>query len=461
MRKSRNVEFFASALIILIAVALLPIGLPKVVLANGDNARFVSNTLPDIMSPGEVRRVSITVKNTGGTTWSESDSIRLGAGSTNQYVGCPHDNEFRWSNWQNGGYSNGLTDQRAFISGTVPLGSSTTFTFDITAPSTTGTHWFEARMVHDGVAWFGGILSKAIEVQNPTYIVTLTLYMHEGSSSGPVLSGVRVTGKDEVGNTFDKTTNTNGYVAITGLSGTWQFTAWKLGYKTKSWSQRITATSTVHAYLLKTTERVRGIDVSRWQGNIDWKRVRGAGYLFAFIKASEGVNYRDPNFVTNMRNGRAAGILVGAYHFARPDYGNDAAAEARYFVSVAKDYIKEGYLRPVLDLEVGANLGKAALSKWVNEWMSTVKSETGVEPIIYVNSNYARNYLDASITRYALWIAHWTYDSRGTPNTGIWNDWAFWQYSNKGSVPGITGNVDLDVFNGGMTEIGNFVIGRS
>jgi lysozyme len=95
-----------------------------------------------------------------------------------------------------------------------------------------------------------------------------------------------------------------------------------------------------------------------------------------------------------MNEAHATGMLIGAYHYANPDLGNDAADEARYFVSVAGKYLKEGYLRPVLDLEEGASLGKAALSNWVHEWLNTVKSDTGIEPIIYVNSNYANNYLD-------------------------------------------------------------------
>jgi len=204
---------------------------------------------------------------------------------------------------------------------------------------------------------------------------------------------------------------------------------------------------------------IQGIDVSHYQGDISWSEVYGAGYRFAFVKASEGVGWIDPNFVTNMDNGSDAGLLMGAYHFARPDLGNDAQDEALCFVSVARNYLKGGYLRPALDLEVGSSLGKEALSNWVHEWMETVKNETGIEPIIYVSSNYANNYLDNSVAKYDLWIAHWTYDPATSPNTGIWNSWDFWQYSNNGSVPGISGDVDLDLFNGDIPRLyGAFVI---
>jgi hypothetical protein len=163
-----------------------------------------------------------------------------------------------------------------------------------------------------------------------------------------------------------------------------------------------------------------------------------------------------------MNEGHNAGVLMGAYHYAYPQY-NDAVAEAQFFVSVAGNYLKDGYLRPALDLEEGSSLGKAALSVWVDEWMNTVKSETGIEPIIYVNSNYANNYLDSSITQYNLWIAHWRCDTDTPPNTGIWNDWDFWQYYSPdycgvNSVPGISGGVDLDIFNGDMDRLYTFVI---
>jgi len=153
---------------------------------------------------------------------------------------------------------------------------------------------------------------------------------------------------------------------------------------------------------------------------------------------------------------------MGAYHFARPDLGNDAVDEALYFVSVTRDYLKGSYLRPALDLEVGSSLGKEALSNWVHEWMETVRNETGIEPIIYVNSNYANNYLDTSVAKYDLWIAHWTYDPTASPNTGIWSNWDFWQYSNNGSAPGISGDVDLDLFNGDINMLYNtFVISEN
>lgn len=216
---------------------------------------------------------------------------------------------------------------------------------------------------------------------------------------------------------------------------------------------------------------VLGIDVSDDQGTISWSQVYNAGYRFAFARASLGDEnppvLNDANFVSNMINGRAAGMLMGAYHFAYPDYGTDPNSEARHFLNVAGGYLTEGYLRPVLDLERGSSLGKTALSKWVTTWINTVKSSTGIEPIIYTDSDYAQNYLDASLNQYDVWIADWTCSSSGSPLTGIWSSWDFWQYYGPGYcgpyfVPGIGNNVDIDVFNGTLSSLtSQFVIGQT
>jgi GH25 family lysozyme M1 (1,4-beta-N-acetylmuramidase) len=211
--------------------------------------------------------------------------------------------------------------------------------------------------------------------------------------------------------------------------------------------------------------KVKGIDVSHWQGNIDWTQVYKAGYVFAFVKATEGDGLLDPKFITNITNAKNAGVIVGPYHFARPDLGNTAIAEADYFVSKAGDYIKSGYLRPALDIECDpvppcANMpSKTTLVKWVHDWMNRVKDKTGVEPIIYTGPSFSRTYLNSSVAVYNIWISHWTYDPDNTsPDTGIWSGWDFWQYSNKGSVPGIDGDVDLNVFNGDLSRLNTFVI---
>jgi lysozyme len=217
---------------------------------------------------------------------------------------------------------------------------------------------------------------------------------------------------------------------------------------------------------------IKGIDVSHHQGNINWSKVYNSGYVFAFVKATEGVGWTDKNFTTNMNEGRDAGMLMGAYHFATPytKGKNDAVAEAQYFVNKSRGYLESGYLRPALDLEDLEYIkgykrpDKKRLSRWVHEWMNTVKNATGVEPILYVNSNYAKNYLNESVNKYDLWIANYGCDPDKPPDTkacGIWADWDFLQYTEKGSVPGISGNVDLDIFNVNRSRLNTVIIKKT
>ncbi len=190
-----------------------------------------------------------------------------------------------------------------------------------------------------------------------------------------------------------------------------------------------------------------GIDVSKWQGSINWTSVRNSGIDFAFIKASEGVGYVDPYFTTNITGARDAGILAGAYHFATP-YTNgvdDSITEANSFVSAVSGYLGDDNLRPVLDVEARGDLGSTVLSNWVNSFAGRFKALTGVDIIIYCNTNYASNYLNSTVTDKDLWIANWKSSPTGSPGTGVWNDWDFWQWSSTQSVPGISGNVDADV----------------
>ena len=190
-----------------------------------------------------------------------------------------------------------------------------------------------------------------------------------------------------------------------------------------------------------------GIDVSKWQGTINWGQVHNAGVSFAFVKATEGVGYTDDKFSYNISNAPSTGILTGVYHMSTPTTdANDAINEANYFVSVAGDYMTEGYLRPVLDLERGKDMGQAALSQWIRDFMTEVERQTGVEPLIYCNTYYADNFFEDSIGDYDVWFARWTYDPNTLPtNLGVFDEWAFWQYSDSWSVDGISGAVDGDV----------------
>ena len=201
-----------------------------------------------------------------------------------------------------------------------------------------------------------------------------------------------------------------------------------------------------------------GIDISHWQGTIDWTRVAAAGKRFAFMKASEDIDYRDPTYPVNRAAANANGIVIGAYHFAQPDLSpGDAVAEADHFLDIAQ--IASGDLPPVLDLEIagpsGSPLNQSQLQAWVRAYLGRIYERTGVRGVIYASPAFWVKYL-GDTTWFAdngykvLWIAHWTTATAPTVPADAWggNGWTFWQYTSSGSVAGISGRVDLDRFNG-------------
>jgi GH25 family lysozyme M1 (1,4-beta-N-acetylmuramidase) len=199
-----------------------------------------------------------------------------------------------------------------------------------------------------------------------------------------------------------------------------------------------------------------GIDVSSHQhpkgASIDWAAVKADGVAFAFVKATEGRTYTNPYFAGDWAATRSVGLYHGAYHFARPSSGT-AAAQARYFVSRAGLADQPGDLPPVLDLEVTGNLGVKALRTWTTTWLTTVEELTGRKPIIYTSPYFWKTYMGNStaFTAYPLWIAHYGVSQPSVP--GGWSTWAFWQGNSTGRVTGISGNVDMNAFNGSLAQL--------
>lgn len=205
-----------------------------------------------------------------------------------------------------------------------------------------------------------------------------------------------------------------------------------------------------------------GIDVSHWQDTIDWQKVAGAGKRFVFLKATDGHDYLDPTFATNRAGARANGLVVGAYHFARPDPSKgDAVEEARWFVSQADP--KPGFLLPVLDLETSKGLDQRGITLWARRWVAEVRRLTGVTPLMYTSPyGWASRTGDSrALARdgVPLWVAHWGVESPLLP-AGEWdgNGWRVWQHTSDGHVAGIQGRVDLDVVKG--TSLGPITIRR-
>ena len=215
-----------------------------------------------------------------------------------------------------------------------------------------------------------------------------------------------------------------------------------------------------------TGDRVYGVDVSSvGQGTItpsQWTQVKTSGKSFAWIRASKGnadsdgnCRFLDPKFYSNIGNAKAAGLIAGAYHVGNV-VQHSAVEEADFFVSVAGDYIKPGHLRPVLDLESHscgdpASLGASALSTWVDQWATEVQRLTGVSPIIYCNQVFLVNLQSSLGQKYDLWVAKFTENPESAVTATPWSDWTAFQYSQNGSVGGIS-PIDLNVFRGTLAE---------
>ncbi len=205
-----------------------------------------------------------------------------------------------------------------------------------------------------------------------------------------------------------------------------------------------------------------GIDVSHWQGSIDWARVAGAGKTFTFLKATDDRDYVDPTYATNRARAKANGLLVGAYHFARPDGSRrDAVKEARHFVRRAAPVA--GELLPVLDIEVNDGLTPAQMTRWALRWVAVVRKKTGVHPLVYTSPyGWLTRFDDTkALARWGapLWVAHWGVSSPTVPaDDWAGRGWIVWQHSSSGRVSGISGDVDLDRFAG--TDLAAITIQR-
>lgn len=206
-----------------------------------------------------------------------------------------------------------------------------------------------------------------------------------------------------------------------------------------------------------------GIDVSNHQGHIDWASVAASGIEFAIIKASEGTWYRDPYFPANWAGAKDHGIRRGAYHFMRPDRCKEID-EAVYFYSVVEEQgIDTG---DFLDIDVEddpnhclavAQSHGISIPEYTSNLCLDISDEAGFDPLIYTARNVINQYGFAShpeLGKYGLWLASWGSQFPTPPDP--WELVAFWQYSASGSVPGISGDVDMNRFNGPVEVIDRY-----
>jgi lysozyme len=195
-------------------------------------------------------------------------------------------------------------------------------------------------------------------------------------------------------------------------------------------------------------DELEGIDVSYYQDQPNWDAVAADGIAFAITRVNHG-DFLDPEFNTNWAAIRDVGMIRGAYQYFDP--GGDPEEQAMTFIDQVGE-LGPGDLPGVIDVESTDGLSPQAIADNVATWLELVEAGTGRKPIIYTGSYFWNdNVMSDAFVEHPLWIAHYTNTCPNLPT--VWNGWTFWQYSSTGSVSGIAGNVDTNVFNGNIEEL--------
>ena len=192
---------------------------------------------------------------------------------------------------------------------------------------------------------------------------------------------------------------------------------------------------------------VHGVDISRWQGDIDWQKLRGQGANFVYIKATDGGDHLDPMFHKNWKNAERAGLKRGAYHFFY--WCRTASEQADWFIRNVPRV--KGALPPVIDVEWNHTSrckkrpSRDNVLEKMQVFMDRLEAHYGQRPIIYTAPDFYADNLKGAFKNHPFWLrsvaAH---PSKVYPG----RDWVFWQYSGSGLSHGVEGRIDLNVFHG-------------
>lgn len=196
---------------------------------------------------------------------------------------------------------------------------------------------------------------------------------------------------------------------------------------------------------------IRGIDVSDFQPDRNWTAVAAGGMEFAISKATEGTGFFASTFPSNWINIKKAGLVRGAYHFARPN-ANTPTEEANFFLSqvLSVQELEEGDVL-CLDLEAGSG----DLSDWALTWLKHVQDKVGFRPFLYGSPSFLNEHGctgNADLAEYGLWLAHYGLPALPSPPPP-WPFIAMWQYTDNATVAGIGGPCDADIFTGSVAQL--------
>ena len=201
---------------------------------------------------------------------------------------------------------------------------------------------------------------------------------------------------------------------------------------------------TVPVYALSPSSSViyRGIDVSEWQGEIDFARVKEAGIEIVYIRAGQGFSYEDAEFERNYTEARRNGLKIGVYHYMTARSVEDARLQAQFFASLISG--KQIDCRLAMDFESFGSLSRSQINEIAVAYMDELKRLTGKEVVVYSNTYDATYVFNSEVAREPLWVAQ--YGVNEPQDNGNWGNWIGYQYSSSGRVNGINGNVDLDEY---------------
>ncbi len=224
-------------------------------------------------------------------------------------------------------------------------------------------------------------------------------------------------------------------------------------------SDEATKTSTISKDLSSSqdNERLQGIDISSYQTNIDWDKVKEDQIAFVFIKSTGGETYVDPAFTQHWNDVKSANLMRGAYHFYYTK--DDPTTQAKFFISKVLPLSEKSDLPPVIDIEtdgVNTKISVDQLQEDIKTFLGIVEKEFGRKPILYTSHAFAQEYFDnTDFDQYYLWLAEYQSASPPIPNGWASMGWTFWQNSQSATVSGINGNVDHDYFKGSLEDLKN------
>jgi len=231
-----------------------------------------------------------------------------------------------------------------------------------------------------------------------------------------------------------------------------------LGFKTKNTeltaNQRKIEDKRINDIVANHEGKIFGIDVSQYQGTIDWENLEAIEeqfeIKFVVVRATAGSKKVDRNFKKNWKNLSSTVYIQGAYHYYRPD--ENSTDQANNFIKNVK--LRKGHLPPILDIEKmpkGQSMDK--LKKGLQNWLTIVEKQFGVKPIIYTGEKYFEDFLQEDFPNYKFWIANYN-----PLKEKIEDEYLMWQFTEKAQLHGVNELVDVNVFNGNVDDLKNVCI---